>query len=185
MIPASDDALYPAGIWAVVGSDTGRPVDVLRVVLFDGAIPVDDRSGTPADVLEFIDTQGGLGLEFAAVSSGSWLARYVGEDAELDPTVFVALDTWSGVIGIRPRLVAPSCEAVADRLGDVLAGLAALDPGVLLRSDAYLGFRRNGDQRLLRSALAHSQAMHGPAFARPPELAFLTNREKPERLKRV
>jgi DNA polymerase-3 subunit epsilon/ATP-dependent DNA helicase DinG len=185
MILSSDDALYPAGIWAVVGSDTDRPEGVLRIVLFDGAIPVEDRSGTPAEVLDFIDMHCGLGLEFAAVSSGSWLARYVGDDAALDLSAFVALDIWSGVIGIRPRLVASTCAAVADRMCEVLARLAALDPGVLLRSDAYLGIRRNGEQRLIRSALAHSQAMHGPASAKPPELAFLTNREKPERLKRI
>ena len=132
MIPASDDALYPAGIWAVVGASTGRSDAMLRVVLFDGAIPVDDRLGTPSETLEFIDMQCGLGLEFAAVSSVSWLARYAGDDASLDLSAFVALDIWSGIVGMRSRLVAPSCEAVSERLGEVLARLAALDPGVLV-----------------------------------------------------
>ena len=185
MIALSDDLLFPAGIWAAVGTGDDPAGNTLRVLLFDGPIPVDDRAGSAPDTFEFIDVQCGLGLEFAAVSSATWLARYAGSEDGIDRSAFVALDAWSGIIDIQPRLISPRVEDVATRLGGVIARLGALDPGVLLRSDAYLGLRRNGEQRMIRAALAHSQAMHGAATARPPELAFLTNREKPERLKRI
>src|SRR6476659_1671735 len=185
MIALSDDLLFPAGIWAAVGTGDDPAGNTLRVLLFDGPIPVDDRAGSAPDTFEFIDVQCGLGLEFAAVSSATWLARYAGSEDGIDRSAFVALDVWSGIIDIQPQLISPRVEDVAARLGEVIARLGALDPGVLLRSDAYLGLRRHGEQRLIRAALAHSQAMHGAASARPPELAFLTNREKPERLKRI
>ena len=180
----SDDARFPAGIWAAVGTDD-RSGATLRAVLFDGSVPVDDRSGTPAEILDFIDMQCGIGLEFAAVSSLAFLGRSIDEASTIDLTAFVALDDWSAIVGLRPRLVAPNPDDVARRLGEIIARLGDLDPGVLIRSDAHLGFRRNGEQRLIRAALAHSHAVHGSAAVKPPELAFLSHREKPERLKRV
>ena len=74
--------------------------------------------------------QCGLGLEFAAVSSATWLARYAGSEDGIDRSAFVALDTWSGIIDIQPRLISPRVEDVATRLGGVIARLGALDPGV-------------------------------------------------------
>src|SRR4029078_1660358 len=124
-------------------------------------MPVYDKTACAPDVFDFIDLQCGLGLEFAAVSSATWLARYAGAADGIDHSACVALDAWSGIIDIQPQLISPRVEDVAARLGEVIARLGALDPGILLRSDAYLGFRRNGEQRLIRAALAHSQAMDG------------------------
>ena len=150
MLDLSDDLLFPAGIWAAVGTGDNRNGSTLRVLLFDGPLPVDDKTGLAPDLFDFIDMQCGLGLEFVAVSSASWLGRYAADDDAVDLSAYVALDAWSGIIGIQPRLIAPAVEDVAVRLGDVIARLAALEPGVLLQSDAWLGFRRNGEQRLIR-----------------------------------
>jgi predicted DnaQ family exonuclease/DinG family helicase len=185
MFSAADDALFPVGTWAAVGTNGDNPAGVLRVLTFDGAILIEDKIGDPSQIVEFIDTQCGLGLEFATVSSAAFLTRYLAADALLDGSPFVALDEWSAIVGIRPHLVAAHADDVVLRLGLVLSRLSEVDPAVLVRSDTFLGWRKSGDQRLIRSALAHSQAKHGPASVKPPELAFLTNREKPERLKRV
>ena len=112
-----DDLLFPAGIWAAVGTGGDRHATSLRVLLFDGPVPVDDKSGPALDVFDFVDMQCGLGLEFAAVSSGSWLGRYAGDNGIVDLSAYVALDTWSGIIGIQPRLIAPEVGEVAARLG--------------------------------------------------------------------
>lgn len=180
-----DDSLYPVGIWAAVGTAQNRTSAALRVLLFDRGTPLEDRTGTAAEIFDFVDTQCGLGLELAAVSSTAFLARYLDGEIDTEGAPFVALDDWAAIVGVRPHLVASQPDAIAARLGEILNRMSELDPGILIRSDAYLGWRRDGDQRLIRSALAYSQAVHGVASAKPPELAFLANREKPERLRRL
>src|SRR5690349_6510739 len=90
----TDDLLFPAGIWAAVGTGADRHGNTLRVLLFDGPIPVDDRTVPAPDVFDFVDMQCGIGLEFAAVSSSAWLGRYAGDDDAIDLSPYVALDAW-------------------------------------------------------------------------------------------
>ena len=49
MIALSDDLLFPAGIWAAVGTGDDPAGNTLRVLLFDGPIPVDDKAGSARD----------------------------------------------------------------------------------------------------------------------------------------
>lgn len=185
MVSLPHDSTFPVGIWAAVGAAKSSADKVLRVYLFEGTVPLDDRNGSATEIVQFLDTQCGLGLDFVSVSSNAFLAQYIGDGAETNGVPFAFLDEWAAITGLRPHLIPPFPDEVARRLGEILNRLSDLDPAVLMRSDGYLGWRTSGDQRLIRAALAHSRARHGAASAKPPELAFLTNREKPERLRRV
>jgi predicted DnaQ family exonuclease/DinG family helicase len=187
MPPAREDALFPAGIWAAIGPAESVLADGIRVLLHDGAIQIDDRSGPADEILDFLDIQCGLGLELIATSSASSIDGRLGSTPaqSLDPSRFVFVDEWSAILGIKPSNVPPAVESVSGRLGQILHRMACLEPGVLMQSDALLGFQQSGEHRLIRAALAYSQAEFGPGSVKPPELAFLAHREKPERLKRI
>ena len=51
MLNFSDDLLFPAGIWAAVGNGNDGNGNTVRVLLFDGAIAVDDKTGAAPDDL--------------------------------------------------------------------------------------------------------------------------------------
>jgi predicted DnaQ family exonuclease/DinG family helicase len=185
MLPESDDVLYPPGIWAAVGAAEPGSSATVRVLLFDGSIGIEERDGTARDALDFLDVQCGLGLELIAATTSTSIDGFSSASAAIDASRFVYVDEWSAILDIKPRVVGPTAEAVARRLGHVVNRMATVEPGVLIRSDAFLGLQQTGEQRLIRAALAYSQSQYGPGSTNPPELAFLAHRDKPERLKRV
>ncbi len=173
---------WPVGIWAVIGSGKGS---ALEIIVYDQANELERYAGQVPEIWQSLAKLKKYGAEFIAVQSLAVVARSLPADAVFEISSFVALDDWSSLVGIRPRSCGSSVDDAVDRLTDILDRLAALDPSVLDRSDQYLGWRRSGDQLLIRSATAHSRARHGNGSNIPPELAFLQPRDRPERLRKV
>ncbi|MDQ2684021.1 MAG: hypothetical protein M3Y37_10890, partial [Chloroflexota bacterium] len=124
-------------------------------------------------------------VELVAVQGRAAKLPWSRVDSPFEESRFVLLDEWSALLGIRPPNCSGRLDPVVERLSSVMDRLAELDASVLERSDTYYGWRRSGDQLLIRAAAAHSRARHGQGSTVPPELAFLKHREKPERLKRI
>ena len=173
---------WPTGIWAAVGSEAGASLGIL---VCDQGNELERFSASPSELSTSLAKLKNYGAEFVAVQSLAVVARTVSAESTFDLASFVALDDWSSLVGIRPRSCGSTLDAAVERLAEVLDRLAALDPSVLNRSDQYLGWRRSGDQLLIRAATAHSRARHGEGSNLPAELAFLQPRDRPERLRKI